>query len=262
VRMKLAILIPLSLLLCLFAPFLSPDAEAAQLTFSLYALGIQVAESVMTVDLGPSGYRMGLRYHTTGLASVFSGDGLNEQTGGGFDHDSPIPLEFRSSVRLHGQDRIVTLTYRNGSPAETALSPPNEGERDVVPVVQREHTFDPLSATVAMMRLAARTGRCDLSHRTYDGRRLELFEARTAGEEDLAPSARSSFSGRALRCDYTSKTLAGFRLGDGRDEDSRPRKGTIWLAQVLAGAPRLPVRGLIDTRFLGSATMYLTAAAP
>ena len=54
----------------------------------------------------------------------------------------------------------------------------------------------------------------------------------------------------------------GFRLGSARDDDARERRGTIWLAQVLPKAPRLPVRIAVETRWFGEATIYLTAATP
>ena len=252
----------MSILLFLIVSIAPRDAAATQLTFNLYALGFPVAESSMIVDLAPSGYHMGLRYHTIGLARVFDGDKLDQSSNGTFEHEQLVPLEFRSFVRLHSQDRVVVLDYRNGNPIVASISPANDAERETVPMARREHTFDPLSAMMDMLHLAAQTGHCDLSHYTYDGRRLELFEARTVGEEDVAPTSRSIFSGRGLRCDYSSQTVAGFRLGDGRDEDARPRKGTVWLAQVVPGGPRLPVRGLVDVRFLGAATMYLTAVTP
>jgi hypothetical protein len=88
------------------------------------------------------------------------------------------------------------------------------------------------------------------------------LEARTVGEEDVPPSSRSSFSGRALRCDFTDQTLAGFRTGSGRDDDLRLHHGTIWLTQVLPDGPRLPVRVSVETRWMGDATIYLTSASP
>jgi hypothetical protein len=91
---------------------------------------------------------------------------------------------------------------------------------------------------------------------------LELFEVKTAGEEELAPSGRSNFRGHALRCDFTDKTLAGFRLGSGREDDARERRGSIWLAGIFGESQRLPVRASIETRLLGDAMLYLTAAAP
>lgn len=236
--------------------------EAEQLAFELYALGFSVADSTMSFDLTPTTYRMELRYQTTGLARWVAGDSLDQTVSGTFQKDLPIPLQFSSAGRLKGHDRMVTLLYRDGDPTTTAISPPNETEREIVPRQQRDHTIDTLSATIDMLHLAQRTGHCDVSVNTYDGRRLEVFEAHTAGEEELPPTNRSTFSGRALRCDYSSRPVAGLKLGDGRDDDARTRAGTIWLAPVTPGGQRLPVRGLVDVRFLGSATMYLTGVTP
>jgi hypothetical protein len=253
---------PFLLLLGLAIPLAARDARAEQLAFQLYAMGFPVAESSMVFNLAPASYHMELRYHTTGLGKLVSGDRLDQSSNGMFEHDEAVPTEFRSFVRLHAQDRIVTLEYRNGDPTIATINPPNEAEREIVPPVRRDHTIDPLSAMIDMLHVAARTGRCDLSHNTYDGRRLEVFEARTAGEEDIPASSRSIFSGRALRCDYTSQPIAGLKLGDGRDEDARVRKGTVWLAPLAPGGPRLPVQGVVDVRFLGTATSYLTAVTP
>jgi Protein of unknown function (DUF3108) len=251
------------LFLLLGLAMLAPrPANAERLAFELYALGFSVADSRMSFDLTPTTYRMELSYQTTGLAKWVAGDSLDQTVAGTFQHDQAVPVQFSSSGRLKGHDRMVTLVYRDGDPTTTAINPPNETEREIVPPERRDHTIDTLSATIDMLHLAARTGRCDLSVNTYDGRRLEVFEAHTAGEEELPPTNRSTFSGRALRCDYSSRPVAGLKLGDGRDDDARTRAGTIWLAPVTPGGPRLPVRGLVDVRFLGQATMYLTGVTP
>ena len=48
--------------------------------------------------------------------------------------------------------------------------------------------------------------------------------------------------------------------------DPGPEKGrelpAVWLAQLVPGGPRLPVQGVVDVRFLGTATSYLTAVTP
>jgi hypothetical protein len=260
--MNRAVLSSLVVLTCLTGPIRVRDARAAQLTFALYAAGLPIAESHMTFDLAPSTYGMALRYHTTGLASIVAAGSLDQSSTGTFERNQPVPLEFKSYIRVHARDRTVTLTYRNGNPTIAAINPTNEEEREIVPESLREHTLDPLSAMIDLVHISAETGRCDLSHTTYDGRRLEMFQAHTVEEEDIPPSGRSIFSGRALRCDYTSRPMAGLRIGDGHDDDARTRTGTIWLAQLVPGGPRLPVRGVIDIRILGAATMYLTTAVP
>src|ERR1700722_1717687 len=176
--MKPILLFLLLLLPCSTVLAASGNAEATQLAFSLYAVGVPVAESTMTLDFAPSGYGIGLSYRTVGVAKVFSGDNLDQSSSGTFEHDQAVPLSFKSYVRLHGQDRRVTLSYRDGNPIISSIAPPNEGEREIVPVALREHTIDSLSAMVDMLHHAAETGRCDLSHKTYDGRRLEVFESR------------------------------------------------------------------------------------
>jgi hypothetical protein len=255
--------VPFRLALVLGLAITAPrHAKAEQLAFELYGLGFPVAASSMRFDLTPSTYRMELSYQTTGLAKWVAGDSLDQTVSGTFQHDQPIPLQFSSAGRLKGHDRMVTLVYHDGDPTTTAINPPNETEREIVPPERRDHTIDTLSATIEILHLAARTGRCDLRVNTYDGRRLEVFESHTVGEEELPPTNRSTFSGSALRCDYSSRPVAGLRLGDGRDDDARTRAGTIWLAPVTPGGQRLPVHGLVDVRFLGQATMYLTGVTP
>ena len=238
------------------------SARAAKLTYRLYVFGVAVAEAAMTVDITPTGYRMALAYRTTGLGSLMSGDHLEENTGGAFAGDIPVPQEFLSNIRLKGHDRVTDMVYRAGLPSLAAIDPPNEAEREIVPPALTAHTIDPLSAIVAMLRRASHTGNCDLSLRTYDGRRLESFVARTGTEEELPTSVHTDYAGHGLRCDYASHVLAGFKNGDGRDEDARDRTGTFWLAPLIPGFPRLPVRAEVDTRFLGRAEMYLISVLP
>jgi hypothetical protein len=207
--MTFALRLPTWLLLCLAAPLIGPGPKAAQLNFDLYAIGVPVGESVMTVDLTASSYRMGLRYRTIGLARMVSNDSLDQTSAGAFEKDLPVPLEYKSVGKLRGHDRTVVMSYRNRTPIPTLIDPPNEGERDIVPEAQWQGTIDPLSAMAEMLRTAARTGRCDVSHRTYDGRRLEAFEARTAGEEDIPGRGDPAFpAGDFVATTHASRSRA------------------------------------------------------
>jgi hypothetical protein len=96
---------------------------------------------------------------------------------------------------------------------------------------------------------------------TYDGRRATEVEAHSVGEETLDSTKRSIFAGRALRCDFAGRMLAGFKFDD-RPSDLKPLHGSAWLAPVVPGAPPLPVRMRFETRWFGDATMYLVHAEP
>jgi hypothetical protein len=103
---------------------------------------------------------------------------------------------------------------------------------------------------------------CDTEVHTYDGRRVLDVVARTRGTDRLDPTARSTFSGSALRCDFEGRELAGFLLGEDDTEHRRPLHGSAWLAPLMPNAPPLPVRIAFQTRWFGLATMYLTGAGP
>ena len=249
-------------LLLLASPGAPPKAAAAQLGYTIYVLGLPVADAIIGVDMASPAYRLALRFHTTGIADVFAGDKLEEHTAGRLENDEPAPFEYGSSGRIHGQDRTVGLTWHGGTPTIAVIAPPNTAEREDVPAALLAHTVDPLDAIVLLLHQVEQTGRCEGSSRAYDGGAMQLLEAQTVVEEEVRHSLRSIFSGRALRCQFSDQTLAGYRTGSGRDDDLRIHRGTIWLAQVLPGTQKLPVRASVETRWLGDAMIYLTSASP
>src|ERR1700722_568949 len=87
---------------------------------------------------------------------------------------TPVPSQYR----LSGQVHAIGLTWDDGSPVATAITPPS----------------DPLS-----------------------------------------------FSVRAPRCQFADRTLAGFRIHAGRDDDLPMHRDAIWLSRV-GRAPRAPPR--------------------
>ena len=253
---------PLILLLCLAGPGAASRTYAAQLSYTTYVVAVPVVDAVLTVDLAAATYRTALRFHTIGIANLFANSVVEDSVTGRLDGSQLEPAEYSSHVRLHGEDRFVGMIWRDGMPGVTALTPGSDEVREDVPAASRADTIDPLSALTRLLRLTDQTGGCDASSRTYNGRRLQLFVSRTAGEEDIAPSNRSSFTGRGLRCDFTERTIAGFRLDPRRDAEAREHHGTIWLARILPGGPRLPVHASVETPWFGAATIYLTAATP
>lgn len=229
--------------------------------YATYAAGLDIAEVEAGFGLGPWSYQVRLAYHTTGLAGLFyRGHQFNEVNGSWLANE-PAPRKFAGEGVWRGEPRVAEINYVGGKPTVSALVPPNEAEREPVPESLQANSIDTLSALADLIRHVADTGRCETVVRTYDGRRATEIAARTVGEETLDPSSRSSFSGRALRCDFTGRMLAGFKFQDDRTADSRPLHGSAWLAQVVPDAPPLPVRMTFETRWFGDATMYLRSVS-
>jgi hypothetical protein len=236
------------------------DDGGVHATYHTYAAGLYVANVKAGFGLGPWSYQVQIAFHTTGLVGFFyRGHQFNTVTGS-WDSSQPAPREFYGDGEWRGLHRVTLIDYDRGLPQIRSLVPPNETERQKVPPDLQANTVDTLSALAELMRNVASSGRCETTVHTYDGRRVTEVAARTVGTETLEQTDRSTFSGRALRCDFEGRMLAGFLLGDSDEAHRRPLHGSAWLAEVVPGTVPMPVRMTFETRWFGDATMYLTKA--
>lgn len=233
-----------------------------QAHYDVYAAGLNVASVDAGLSIGRASYQMNLAYRTTGMAGVFFRGHQDNTVTGAWHGMQPAPSRFFGKGVWRGNERVTDIEYVQGRPVIRQLEPPNEREREPVPEPLQAGTIDTMSALTDLMHVVAATGRCELTVRTYDGRRAVEIEARTVGEETLEATQRSAFSGKALRCDFAGRLLAGFKFGDDHAQESRPMHGTAWLATVVAGGPPVPVRMSFETRWFGDATMHLTSVTP
>ena len=242
-------------------PDATPDA-AAHLDYQLYTHGLRIGRIEAALQLQAAKYHVEVAFRTFGLVGwLFRGHQL-DIADGRIRERLPEPLRFSGEGFWRGTNRRILMEYIGRQPVVRDLEPPNDVEREPVPVSLQANTLDTLSAMVLLIRRVADTGRCEAAVDTYDGRRAVQFSARTTGETELEPSGRSSFRGRALRCDFDGKLQAGYRLEDSPEERAKSRHGAAWFAPVVPGAPLLPVRIEFETAMFGDVLMYLIAAGP
>lgn len=230
--------------------------------YEIYAHGLDVAELEAGFGFGRWNYQMQMSYRTTGLVGALFHGYQFSVVEGAWQGSRPAPLRFFGDGFWRGEPRRTLIDYDRGQPLIRTLIPPNDEERDPVPPQLQANSIDTLSALALLMRRVQDTGGCEADVRTFDGRRLAEISAHTVGDEILPATGRSMFSGRALRCDFDGRQLAGFVRDADQDQLRRPQHGSAWLAQVVPGAPRLPVRITFETRWFGAATMYLAKAGP
>lgn len=247
----------LGLLLLIPSPAPAQELPELRATYEMYAAGFHVAEVEATFAIGPRRYDVQLAYHTTGVVGFFHRGHQTSVVMGTWRGDLPQPEEYSGTGVWDGVNRTTDILYRDGVPSVQRLEPPQDQEREPVPLALQQNTVDTLSALALLIRRVQDTGRCDTAVHTYDGRRASEISARTVGEEILPLADGSSYTGRALHCDFTGQMLAGFRHDDGPSE-RRPLHGSAWLAPVQPHAPPLPVRMTFETRWFGDANMYLT----
>ncbi len=233
-------------------------AETATAHYAAYAGGLNVLVMDARFDLTPTDYRLQLDYRTTGAFSLFVRSQQSTIVQGGWAAGKVTPLRFTSSGILRGEQRVTAIDYREAQPMVRQLVPPNDKERESVPEADQRGTIDTLSAMAQLISQVTRTGRCDGTVRTFDGRRLASLRSWTVGTETLPPSSVSTFSGPALHCEFEGRQLGGFMLDEDREKLLRPQRGSAWFAAVSPGGPILPVRISFQTRWVGDATMYIT----
>lgn len=234
-------------------------AETATAHYAAYAAGLNVLVMDARFDLSPADYRLQLDYRTTGAFSLFVRSQQSTVVQGALAAGNATPVRFTSSGVLRGEQRVTAIDYREGQPIIRQLVPPNDKERESVPEAEQRGTIDTLSAMAQLISQVTRTGRCDGTVRTFDGRRLATLRSWTVGSEVLPPSTVSSFSGPALHCEFEGRQLGGFMLDESRETLQRPQRGSAWLAAVSPGGPILPVRISFHTRWFGDATMFIAA---
>jgi hypothetical protein len=246
---------------------LAPPSAAATgvgtlaVEYTGYSHGFTVLKLTGTLTLSPSGYAAHVTFHTAGFAGMVVHLDNDSQVSGAFQGNQALPSLFEGSGHLRGNARATKMTWTDGNPTVQLLVPPAEPERTAVAPADTVHTIDTLSAVAALIHQVGQTGRCDGTLKTFDGRRLAVQSAHTAGQDTLPPTDRSVFSGQAMRCDFEGQQLGGFKRDESLAELKKPRHGSAWVAEMVPGAPPVPVRIAFENDLLGQVTLYVTAAS-
>jgi len=227
-------------------------AQVAEAHYVVRQAGFQVMEARVVIDLDQRGYRLTAETRTTGLAIMFANSQNRSQAEGRWIGNAAQPSRYASAGTYNGRPRRIEIVYRSGEPQLVAQEPSDAGERVPVSDEQRRGTVDILSALARLVRQAGATGRCDGEQSVYDGRRRLEWATRTDAVGVQAAPAGGPWPGPVLRCAFSSRVVAGFRLGDDPATVARPREGIAWLATVRPDMPPLPVRVEFISGLFGS----------
>ncbi len=248
-----------ALALCFPAAALAGESGSLSAEYTGYSHGLTVLKLNGSLTLTPAGYAVHITYHTAGMIGMLVHTDNDTQSTGTFQGKTAIPQVFFSTGHLRGTPRATRIEYVDGNPTVRVMSPPVEQERTPIPVADTAHTIDTLSAIAVLIRQVGQDGSCDGTVTTFDGRRLAEQTAHRTGEEVLPATDRSIFAGKALRCDFEGRQLGGFVRNEDEDDLRKPRHGTAWVAEMVPGAPPVPVKVIFENKVLGQVTLYLTA---
>jgi hypothetical protein len=246
----------------LLLPLAAPAAaQPMRATYEVRAGGMAVLELEAIFDVSAAGYRLETTARTRGLAATFVPGEQVSRVAGAWQGVQPLPGAYASDGTWRGRARRVALEWQQGAPVLTALEPTEAEEREPVSAEQRRGTLDALSAMALLARSVQANGTCDAEAAVFDGRRRTDFRARQAGWSRIAP-LRGAWAGDAMRCEFEGRLVAGFRHDQARETAAAPQSGTAWIAAPYPGAPPIPVRIDMATRWFGTATAILLRAEP
>ena len=215
------------------------------LDYTVYFGGLHVLDLGVAVDLGRRSYDVTSKIRTVGLTRWLAPWDSVATTEGVIDGAQVEPQRHRMDGKLRGHRRSVAIDFRGTAVADVRVYPPpaKDDDRDPVTPAEMNGSLDPSSALLAMSRRIAAGGGCDGRVPVFDGRRRYDVVVVDRGTE-LVPGGDDLFSGPALRCDFTIVPIAGYvrRPSDPDHLKHRFRTGHAWFAEVVPGAPAVPVR--------------------
>lgn len=248
------------ILLAVPAGAAEPGRSVTALSYATTVAGLTVMATNANVEMDERGYRVDISTRTAGTYGLLFRGETSTLAEGLWAGMLVAPQRYAVSGIWRGAPRQTLVEYTGGQPTVLRLEPPNNAEREPVPLPLQRETIDTISAAALLARRATLTGRCDGAARTFDGRRLFDVQARTGGWEEMPAETAVIGVGPALRCDFEGQLRAGFLLDGDRDSAARPQVGTAWLARLAPDGPMLPVQIRFTMRWLGNATMTLTSA--
>ena len=233
---------------------------AAILHYTARLHGVALLGASFCFQASPERYAITLSARTLGLLDVLV-HGRSESSATGLISGGNVqPLAYADRSRLSGEDYVMDITYPGGHAVVRAQSPPQDKYRLPLPAGLLAQSVDGLSAVVVQSLAATQRQAC-ASNTVYDGRQVRRLEMRQAGSERLAAHSQSAFTGEALRCETVSTMVGGFLKSQPLAEQSKPRRGTLWLAPVEPGGPALPVRMVFDADFWGDVVVEMDGVA-
>ncbi|MFN3700885.1 MAG: DUF3108 domain-containing protein [Alphaproteobacteria bacterium] len=237
-----------------------------QMVYDVYAGGFHALQAEVTIDYTQQG-----RYSIFMGAQTYGMLGRLAPWNGSFNSDGWVlaerlqPEKHQSIATWRGETETNTYLYgRDGSFISYSVEE-HDKAKEVKEVEDEltQGTIDAFTAGLVVFEQVAAGGKCEGSSEVFDGKRRFEQIMRDQGEEELKSSRYNIFKGKARKCTLEIKPVAGEWREKPRGWMSIQEQGrergmmpTIWLAQLAADSPAVPVRIQVKTAF-GTLFMHL-----
>ena len=142
------------------------------------------------------------------------------------------PIFYRiDDLREKTKKGHMELTFKNDLAVVTSAMPSiiSDTRRKPVPKELIKNILDPASAIIAIGYMSGIANKCDHKIKVFDGRRRFNLLTEDMGIEELTPSVFTDSSGKALKCKFFIKKIAGY---SDKELKKHPKSGYIWLQKL------------------------------
>jgi hypothetical protein len=215
-------------------------ADQLDLRYEVYGGGFHLLSFDMAIEQEREAYRINTRFETRGLLDTVVGFALRAESAGRVEEGRLEPVEYASASKFRNKRRDVHIAYGADGHVRAELTPPDKEKRTKVEPEQMVGTVDALTSTLIVGRALQQGAACNQRVPVFDGRRRYDLQYEDRGIQELKRTSYSAFAGPARACHVTQHRIAGFSTDpkDGEKAD----QASIWIADVLPGAPPMPVR--------------------
>lgn len=239
----------------------TPAARDLALGYRVYFGGFEVLKLTVDLMIAPDAYAMEMKFRTLGLIGRMFPWTMKAYSRGALAGDDIRPRAAGQRNTWRDRARWVDLRYPAGLPVVADAKPPAAADgSDKVPADALAGTIDLASAILKLSRKMAAGRGCDGKIPVFDGRRRYDLVLERIGESRIRRNGYSAYQGKAVNCSAVMDRLAGFKRRKsygGWGEDGRT--ASVWMGRPFAGAPPVPVRLEIETRW-GNVMAHLARA--
>jgi hypothetical protein len=189
----------------------TPETTLA-IVYDVSVLGLSIGEMKMEASFTESAYSVRAWVSPKGIASAITSNAITAAAQGAGGPGVLAPSYSQVIQTNSKKTQTVTMTYRDGLPAEV-VAEPSYGEQPHAPTEeQMQGSIDPLSGVIALMLMPSATAEapCGTEVPVYDGRRRYSFDMSSAGWVTVEGSGVGGYTGVALHCMAKYRRIAGW----------------------------------------------------
>jgi hypothetical protein len=268
--LRCAFLVPAALALAASTVAVPAWAQSKlEARYTVTLAGIPIGKGNWVIDISDTHYTAAASGITTGLVRVFTGGQGTSAARGTLQAGQPLSSIYAATITTSKKTDEVRLTVSNGKVKDFRLDPPQDKDKDRIPVTEEDQRgiLDPMTASLVRAPGSGNPLSPDACQRT-----LSIFDGRLRYDLQLAfkrmdkVKAEKGYAGPVVVCAVYFSPVAGFIPSRAAIKYiTKLRDMEVWLAPIAGTRVLVPFRAEGPTPIgpaVLEATQFISVATP